>query len=508
MAKQNWKDSTVFIGDNLKVMQEMNSGHIDLIYLDPPFNSKHNYAAPIGSEAAGAEFKDTWTLQDVDLVWHGYLADKHPALYSLIKSVGEVHGDSMKSYLIYMAMRILEMRRLLKPTGSIYLHCDPTAGHYLKLTMDAVFGVKNFRNEIVWKRVLGAKSDAGQWGRSSDRLLYFIKGETFTFHPVYTDPDEKINDVWFNQQDAKGRFQRRPLTAKGETAGDSGQPWRGVAPTGHWAVPRLLTTRYERETGKKLTGKVRERLEILAQAGYIQFSKNGKPSWKKYLHESTPPRIQDIWADEKVKPVQRTSKERVGYPTQKPLELLYRIIEASSNSGDIVFDPFCGCTTTCIAAQDLGRKWIGCDISPKAGELIELRMRKELRIFFNGEITSNPPTRSPGDRTEDELFGDIKQLPYNHPTTKQFLFGKQEERCNGCFEVFRFKTFEIDHIVPRSKGGKDHIDNLQLLCPNCNRRKGDKDMEVFSQMMLREKEEAYGKQTDELERMRRRHRGR
>ena len=138
MAGQNWDDSTIFIGDNLKVMREMNSGHIDLIYLDPPFNSNHNYAAPIGSKAAGAEFKDTWTLQDVDEVWHGYLADKHPALYQLIKTAGEVSGDSMKSYLIYMAVRILEMKRLLKPTGSIYLHCDPTAGHYLKLAMDAV----------------------------------------------------------------------------------------------------------------------------------------------------------------------------------------------------------------------------------------------------------------------------------------------------------------------------------------------------------------------------------
>ena len=149
MAKQNWKDSTVFVGDNLKVMQGMSSGHIDLIYLDPPFNSNRNYAASTGSEAAGAEFKDTWTLSDVDEIWHGYLANKHPALYSLIQASGEVSGDSMKSYLIYMEMRILEMKHLLKPTGSIYLHCDLTAGHYLKLAMDAIFGKKNFRNEII-----------------------------------------------------------------------------------------------------------------------------------------------------------------------------------------------------------------------------------------------------------------------------------------------------------------------------------------------------------------------
>lgn len=142
MAKKNWKDGTIFIGDNLDIMRGMNSGFVDLIYLDPPFNSNHNYSAPIGSEAAGAAFKDTRTLQDVDKKWHGYLADKHPPLHSLINAVGEVHSDSMKSYLIYMAMRILEMKRLLKNDGSIYLHCDPTASHYLKLAMDAIFSTR------------------------------------------------------------------------------------------------------------------------------------------------------------------------------------------------------------------------------------------------------------------------------------------------------------------------------------------------------------------------------
>ena len=157
-ARRNWNHNTIWIGDNLDVMRGMNSSLIDLIYLDPPFNSNHNYAAPIGSEAAGAAFKDTWTLQDIDEVWHGYLADKHPALYTLIKATGEVHSDSMKSYLIYMVMRILEMKRLLKPTGSIYLHCDPTASHYLKLAMDAIFGNQNTRNEIIWCYTSGGVS--------------------------------------------------------------------------------------------------------------------------------------------------------------------------------------------------------------------------------------------------------------------------------------------------------------------------------------------------------------
>lgn len=474
MAKQNWKDSTVFIGDNLKVMQEMNSGHIDLIYLDPPFNSNHNYAAPIGSKAAGAEFKDTWTLQDVDLVWHGYLADKHPSLYALIKAVGEVHGDSMKSYLIYMAMRILEMRRLLKPTGSIYLHCDPTAGHYLKLTMDAVFGVKNFRNEIVWaygKSARGAKAISKNFARNHDHIFLYAKNQKHFIHnPVRRFIEYSMNDLPPHiRKDSDGRYFK-------------------TAPRGDYTDVSIEKLRTQGRIHETRTGNIRIK--------YFLETKGNK-----VLESAT---VGSVWD---IPDMMHFKKERVGYPTQKPSKLLERIIEVSSNEGDIVFDPFCGCSTTLIAAQESNRKWVGCDISPKAGELIRLRIESQLLMYYKGEVTNNPPTRSPGDRTEDELFPDVKQLPYNHPTTKQFLFGKQEERCNGCLEIFRFKTFEVDHIVPRSKGGEDHMDNLQLLCPNCNKRKGDKDMKIFAEMMLREKEEAYGRQADELERMRQLHRG-
>ena len=152
MNQPNWVNRTMWTGDNLDIMRGMNSESVDLIYLDPPFNSNRNYSAPIGSEAAGAAFKDTWTLDDVDLAWHGEIAEQHPALYAIIDAAREAHGRGMQSYLIMMGVRLLEMRRLLKPTGSIYLHCDPTASHYLKLLMDAVFGLGNFRTEIVWKR--------------------------------------------------------------------------------------------------------------------------------------------------------------------------------------------------------------------------------------------------------------------------------------------------------------------------------------------------------------------
>ena len=176
----NWANRTLWTGDNLDIMRGMNSETVDLIYLDPPFNSNKNYSAPIGSEAAGAAFKDTWTLSDVDEAWHGEIADREPTLYAIIDAAGLSHGKSMKSYLIMMAVRLIEMRRILKETGSIYLHCDPVANHYLKSLMDATFGQNNFRDEMVWRRnesgAKGSQHSPMSWGSNVDYLLYLHKG--------------------------------------------------------------------------------------------------------------------------------------------------------------------------------------------------------------------------------------------------------------------------------------------------------------------------------------------
>ena len=176
----NWKDKTIFIGDNLHIMRGMNSASADLIYLDPPFNSNRNYAAPIGSKAAGAAFKDTWTLSDVDLAEHGELAEQAPSLHTVIQAAREAHGKGMQSYLIMMSTRLLEMVRILKDTGSIYMHCDSTASHYLKLVMDSIFGADNFQNEIVWKRT-STHNDPNRFGRIHDTLLFYVKGEGATW---------------------------------------------------------------------------------------------------------------------------------------------------------------------------------------------------------------------------------------------------------------------------------------------------------------------------------------
>ncbi len=240
MSKPNFKSHTMWTGDNLPVMRGLNSESVDLIYLDPPFNSNRNYAAPIGSEAAGAAFKDTWTLDDVDVAWHGEIAEQNPAVYSVIQSSGEAHGSSVKSYLIMMAVRLLEMLRVLKETGSIYLHCDPTASHYLKLLMDAVFSRSNFRSEIVWRRVNPTGRGTKRFANNIDQILYYIKGDSFTWNQPYRPHGKEYLDKFYRYFDSDGRrYRLGDLKGAGMRTGSSGLPWKGVNPgqTGsHWAI--------------------------------------------------------------------------------------------------------------------------------------------------------------------------------------------------------------------------------------------------------------------------------
>ncbi len=212
--KPNWADKTIWTGDNLYIMRGMNSASVDLIYLDPPFNSKTDYAAPIGSQAAGAAFKDTWTLTDIDVEWINLIEQKHPQLYRVLLAA---MTKSDKSYLVYMAARLLEMKRLLKPTGSIYLHCDPTMGHYLKAVMDAIFGCKNFKAEIIWQRST-AHNDSKTFGKVCDYILFYGTGGIYTDAVRVPLTDEQVKKL-YKHKDNRGRFSSGDLTAKGLTGG-------------------------------------------------------------------------------------------------------------------------------------------------------------------------------------------------------------------------------------------------------------------------------------------------
>lgn len=407
MTAPNWANQTIWTADNLDIMRGMNSASVDLIYLDPPFNSKANYAAPIGSEAAGAEFKDTWTLRDVDVAWLDLIEAKHPKLWRVIQAA---MTKSDQSYLIYMAVRLLEMHRILKSTGSIYLHCDPTMSHYLKLLMDAIFGRKQFRNEIVWHY--------GGWNK---RLNSHI---------------ERRHDVLLFYAGEANQIFKAPS-----------RPWKNTA---EYVQVRKQKVRTD-EAGRDY---------VLSDAG-------GGRRTRRYLEDAMAYGVplDDVWGIAKLN--NSDKQERVGYPTQKPLALVRRIIEASSPDDGVVLDPFCGCATACIAAEGLHREWAGIDISPKAAELVQVRMKRELGLFYDGVHRTDIPHRT-----------DLGKLPHYklHRTT---LYGEQGGHCNGCGEHFKPQNLTVDHLIPRSKGGTDHVSNLQLLCGYCNSVKGNRGQEYL-----------------------------
>ncbi|MDR0304210.1 MAG: HNH endonuclease, partial [Chitinispirillales bacterium] len=388
MTEQKFTN-TLYTNDNLFVLYGMNSNFVDLIYLDPPFNSKRFYAAPIGSKAAGASFKDMWTWLDVNEAYLDTLAGKYPVLARYIGDVGKIHSKAMMAYLTYMAQRIIEMHRVLKDTGSLYLHCDQTASHYLKIVLDEIFGKNNFITEIIWYYSWGSRT-AKRWNRKHDVILNYSKTDKFIFN---------VNDV--------------------------------------------LDERILKEASKK---RLEYKGAMIMKNAYTKANSN-------FILPA------DVWS---IPTINAMSKERTGYPTQKPLALLHRIIKASSNEGDIVFDPFCGCATTCVAAQQLGRKWIGIDIEKQAVGILIERLSDDAGLFKDFINTDTIPQRT-----------DVTVEPPS-ASVRERLYKEQNGLCNACATQFDMRNLEIDHIIPKSKGGGDYYENYQLLCGSCNRIKGDR----------------------------------
>ena len=360
----------LYYGDNLTVLRDLPGDHVDLIYLDPPFNSNAGYnqlfKSPDGSGSTAQieAFNDTWHWGDTaEDAYQAVRRSPNAAAAQMLSAMRGFLGENdMMAYLAMMAVRLIELHRVLKPTGSLYLHCDPTASHYLKILLDGIFGAENFKNEITWKRT-SAHSDGGKYGRNTDIILFYAKSKNWVWNQVFTSYEEKYVERFRNIDPDGRRWTDDNATAKGLSGGGYYYEYKGI---------RSLW-RYPLKTMEKLDAENR-----------LHFTKNGGIRLKRYLDEAKGLPVQALWDD--IPPLNSQSQERLGYPTQKPVALLERILSASSNPGDLVLDRFCGCGTTVHAAEKLGRKWIGIDVTQLAIGLIEKRLRD---AFPNVQFTTH-----------------------------------------------------------------------------------------------------------------------
>ena len=445
---QNFKDNTLYEMDNLVVLRGMNSETVDLIATDPPFNTKRNRRDTAGFYVDNWRWGDTgilpdqWRWNEVHPRWLEEIKDEHNALYHVIESTKLVQGEDTAAFLCFISVRLLEMYRVLKPTGSIYLHCDPTASHYIKACMDAIFKKKNFRNEIVWRKYAGRKNNATRkFSTQSDSIFFYVKSNKAFFQPVYLPISEKEIEKEYRHRDENGRI-----------------------------------FRYSRGRHYQQTGEQR----------------------RIYLDEQPGSAVGSLWVEDGLQ-LNTSSNERTGSPDQKPIALYERIIKASSNEGDLVLDPFCGCATTIIAANNLKRRWVGIDrrvdaryhiitrlmgISRKERKSLEKRARARDQEWLDRQTQryemhyeTQPPVRSDNDAQIAELpsvYVAEPENPLTHAEMHETLVERFELKCWGCnYEPPDKRYLHLDHIIPKSEGGTNHIDNRALLCQPCNSMKSN-----------------------------------
>ncbi len=437
--------NTLFYGDNLEVLRKyIRDETVDLCYIDPPFNSKRNYNQiynNIGKEdrAQAQAFVDTWTWDDHAGEGFSQILSNDGARFTsqtieLIKGLHAVLGKgSLLAYLVSMTLRVVEIRRVLKPTGSFYLHCDPTASHYLKLVLDTIFVTQggDYLNEIIWKRT-HSHGGAKRYGPVHDTVLFYSKSATYGWNPQHTGYSDEYQSNFFKFQDPDGRRYRSTiLTGSGTRNGSSGKPWRGYDPTSsgrHWAIPG-----YMRELIGP-TADVQEALDALDKAGRVLWPKAGNvPSFKQYMDDMKGVALQDIFTD--ILPISAQAAERLGYPTQKPEALLERIIRASTNEGDTVLDAYCGCGTTIAVAQNLKRSWIGVDITYQSISLMLRRLEAQFGKQVLDTITLNGIPRDMASAVA--------------------LAHKKDDRVRKEFEKWAVLTYSVNRAIINEKKGAD-----------------------------------------------------
>ncbi|MFZ1816077.1 MAG: DNA methyltransferase [Rhizobiaceae bacterium] len=445
----------LYYGDNLEVLREhIKDESVDLVYLDPPFNSNASYnvlfKSPEGvnSQAQIEAFDDTWHWNETseDAYWQVLNSGNHDAARMLEAMRGFLGENDMMAYLAMMAIRLIELHRVLKPTGSLYLHCDPTASHYLKILLDAIFGARNFRNEIVWRRSVTKGDARKKFSDDQDVILFCTKSDNYEFSNIYTEGDaEYAKRFNHDDNDGRGPYHLAPL--------DSPNPrpnltydYRGYpSPPKGWRVSKV-------------------EMERLDEQSRIWFpkSKTGRLRRKLFLSDQLGPKVGSVWVD--IRPLQGISQERLGYPTQKPVALLERIINASSNPGDVVLDPFCGCGTTVHAAQKLGRQWIGIDVTHLAISLIERRLTDAFGKDINFETFGIPKTidaaRNLAERDKNEFE---KWAVTLIPDAQPYKTGKGADGGIDGIVYMRTEKNRTDKAIVEVKGGGVSVDQIHKL---------------------------------------------
>ena len=467
-----WQNKLYF-GDNLGILREqVKDESIDLVYLDPPFNSNTTYnvlfAEKSGEQSAAqiTAFDDTWHWgMESEIAYRELVTDGPKKLGDMLQAMRAFLGQNdMMAYLTMMAQRMAELHRVLKPTGSLYLHCDPTASHYLKLLLDAAFGADKFRNEIVWKRT-SAHSDTKQGrrqpGRIHDVILFYTKSDEWTWNPVHTKYDQDYADDFYRHVE--------PETGRRYTLGDLTGP--GGAKKGNPEYEVMGVVRYWRYS--------RERMQELIDEGrVVQETPGAVPRYKRYLDEMAGVSLQDWWGD--IKPIGSRARERLGYPTQKPESMLERIINASSNEGDIVLDPFCGCGTATAAAERLKRRWIGIDITHLAITLI----RHRLNDAFGGKLRQYQVIGVP-----EDLAGAAALAQENRYQFEWWALGLVDARpasdkrkgadsgVDGYINFFDDNSGKAKRIVVQVKSG--HVERSQIATLNSDREREKAEIGLF-----------------------------
>jgi DNA modification methylase len=474
----------LLFGDNLKWLRDTKvfpDASVDLVYLDPPFNSNADYNVLFKEASGGASqaqfhaFTDTWEwTRDVDDTYRQFVDTcRNAGVIELVEALKKFLKTSpMMAYVAMMTPRLVELHRVLKTTGSLYLHCDPTASHYLKLVLDGIFGAENFLNEIVWKRT-HAHGSSKRCGPVHDVILLYARTGNYLWTNPKLPHDPAYVEKHFNSVDEKNGRRFAPITLTGSQVryGDSGKPWRGINPTTvgrHWAIPGNIVEKL------KLPGKtVQEKLDALDAAGRIYWPQKsgGTPRLKWYVDELEGAALPDVWVD--VPPISSHAAERLGYATQKPQALLERIIEASCPKDGIVLDPFCGCGTTVHAAQKLGRQWIGIDVTYLAINLIKRRLRdafgQELQFEEMGQ---------PVDLVGAQRLAELDKFQFQHWAlslvgARPLREGDGKGADRGVDGLLYFYESKDDRakIIVQVKGGGVKRDDIATLLGDVNNQK-------------------------------------